>query len=98
MRLGFLLEAYRRVEDGGNREPINGKRADNFESAIAEIQLLGTEEQVGMAKKLAHDIASGEVASSDLLLRSLRNDLREELGLNVIHEDPVHFRWQPKKA
>lgn len=42
VRLRFLLDAYRRLEAGASRGPIHEtKFADGFESAIADIQLLG---------------------------------------------------------
>ena len=96
VRLGFLLEAYRRLEAGASRGPIHdSKFADGFESAIADIQLLGTTEQSKMAKDLACAIASvSPDASAGSLLLSLRNDLRRELNLEPLGEAPIHFRLQ----
>jgi len=58
LRLTFLLEAYRRLEAGACRGSLEGTNfANGFESAIADIQLLGTPEQVLMAKDVATSIA-----------------------------------------
>ena len=97
VRLSFLLEAYRRLEAGASRGAIHGgKFAAGFESAIADIQLLGTTEQSKMAKDLAHAIASrAPEASAGPLLLSLRDEFRRELDLEELGEAPVHFRLQP---
>ena len=66
---------------------------NDFEAAIADVQLFGTEAQVRMAKDLATAIAKHDKnASTGPLLLSLRDALREELDLGVINECPIHFR------
>jgi len=50
IKIGYLIEAYRKLERVSNSENPDRK---NFETAIADIQLLGTRRQV----KLAQDIA-----------------------------------------
>jgi hypothetical protein len=58
IRVGYLIEAYRQLEAGTNRGSIDGTEyGRGFESAIADIQLFGTAEQVRLAKQLAIDIA-----------------------------------------
>ena len=97
IRVQYLLEAYRRLEAGTCRGSIHGTDfAAPFESAIADIQLLGTIEQARMAKELATAIAQRrDDASAGTLLMSLRDALREELNLDLINEKPVHFRLKP---
>lgn len=96
VRRGFLLEAYRKLEAGASRGPLHDSGfADGFESAIADIQLLGTKKQVKMAKELSRAIATGaEDASAGPLLLSLRDELRRELDLEALGEAPIHFRLQ----
>lgn len=96
LRLTFLIEAYRKLESGASREPLDmTDYVKGFESAIADIQLFGTGEQVRMAKLLAQNIASRRSdASTGPLLLSLRDELREQLNLEVIREEPLHFRIQ----
>lgn len=94
LRLSFLLEAYRRLEAGASRGSLEATDfAVGFESAIADIQLLGTVEQVRLAKNLAIGIArrDPQVSAGPLLL-SLRDELREHLGLQALGEEPLHFR------
>ncbi len=90
----YLIRAYRGLEDGACRGSIAGTEyGKKFESAIADIQLFGTEAQVRMAKELANAIAeSRNDASSGPILLLLRDDLRKEIGLDAIKEEPVHLR------
>jgi hypothetical protein len=96
VRLTFLLDAYRRLEAGASRGAIHdSKFADAFESAIADIQLLGTLRQSTMAKELARSIAAREPeTSAGPLLLSLRDELRRALDLESVGEAPIHFRLQ----
>ena len=96
IRLGFLLDAYQRLEAGASRGPIHGSKfGEGFESAIADIQLLGTTDQSKMAKDIATAIAARELeASVGPLLLSLRDELRQELELKTLGEAPIHFRLQ----
>jgi hypothetical protein len=96
VRVSFLLDAYRRLEAGASRGPIHdSKFADGFESAIADIQLLGTTEQSRIARELAVAIASHAAgASAGPLLVSLRDELRRELDLGPLRESPIQFRFQ----
>ena len=98
IRVQYLIEAYRRLEAGTCRGAIHGtKIGDEFESAIADIQLFGTDNQVRMAKELAAAIAEHKSeASAGSLLLSLRDVLRSELDLGELNEEPVHFRLAPK--
>lgn len=94
IRVQYLIEAYRHLEAGTCRGPIHETEfGKGFESAIADIQLFGTDEQARMAKELATAIATRqEHVSAGTLLMSLRNALRQELNLGAINEEPIHFR------
>ena len=98
-RISFLIEAYRRLEAGACRGSLEGTTfAAGFESAIADIQLLGTPEQVRLAKEMAGSIARRDPqASAGPLLLSLRDELREHLGLSSLGEEPLHFRLKLKE-
>lgn len=95
IRTEYLIRAYRGLEDGANRGSISGTEyGKKFESAIADIQLFGTEAQARMAKELANAIAERRKdASSGPILLSLRDDLRKEIGLSAIKERPIHLRF-----
>lgn len=96
VRVQYLIEAYRRLEAGVGRGSIDSSRefARGFESAIADIQLFGTDDQVQIAKNMATTISTRrEGASVEPLLLSLRDALRAELGLGKIKGNPFHFRF-----
>ena len=82
MRIQFLLEAYRRLEAAANRPESGKEEQDKFESALADIQLLGTKTQI---EELMHFLEQWNSlegnASINPLLELLRTHLREELGL-----------------
>ena len=84
LRIQYLIEAYRRLEDASNRIHPSRENEKALESAIADIQLFGSEEQVELAIAFALDLAGHRGASVDALLESLRSDLRKQLDLGVI--------------
>lgn len=55
----------------------------DFESAIADIQLLGNVDQVKLAHAFAQENSSNGRGSLDELLNSLRLELRRELELEI---------------
>lgn len=93
MRIQFLLEAYRRLEAAANR-PEGGKdEQDKFESALADIQLLGTKSQIEELIRFLGEWNSHGNASINPLLELLRTHLREELSLeNSVPEIKI-FRF-----
>ena len=93
LRVQFLLEAYRRLESASNRPHKTEEQALAFESAVADIQLLGTTEQVAATVRFLRAHASGHDAQLDEALRLLRNDLRQEIGLSGKVENAVVFRF-----
>lgn len=93
LRIQFLLEAYRRLESAANRDGKTVEQRLAFESAVADIQLLGTKEQVAATVAYLHQHAAGAGAQIDSVLRLLRGDLRKELGLSGKVENAVVFRF-----
>lgn len=87
LRVTYLLEAYRRLEDAGNR-PLQkgGRHSHDIETAIADIQLLGTPEQVKLAQAFAIEFAESRTGSFDPILQSLRRSLRSELELEPVDD------------
>lgn len=81
-RVAYLLEAYRRLENAGNRRMTKESELwRDIESAIADIQLLGTPNQITLASEFVVAFAEGGTASFDAILYDLRNSLRKELDL-----------------
>lgn len=91
MRIAYLLEAYRKLEDASNRDDPE-RTWPKFESAIADIQLLGSPEQVALARSFALDMAQHSTAPLDPLVNDLRRSLREELELLPVKENVVYLR------
>lgn len=97
LRITYLLEAYRRLEDAGNRsDPL--RSWPQLESAIADIQLLGSPAQVGLARRFAHNMAHDHTASLDEIINDLRQSLRKELQLPFVEESVVYFRFAEEGA
>lgn len=93
LRIAYLLEAYRRLEAAANRPIKTLEQAHAFEAAVADIQLLGTQEQAQTTIEYLNQHASGEDARIDKVLRVLRKDLRREMGLSGDIENGVVFRF-----
>jgi hypothetical protein len=102
MRIQFLLEAYRRLEAAANRPESGKQEQDNFESALADIQLLGTKIQIeGLMDYLDEWNESERNASINPLLELLREHLRTELKLETDIPSIKIFRFEnrnPNKA
>jgi hypothetical protein len=92
LRVTYLLEAYRKLEDASNRNDPD-RTWPLFESAIADIQLLGSPAQVGLARRFALDMAQHHTAPLDPLVNDLRRSLREELELPEVIETVVYLRF-----
>jgi Tfp pilus assembly protein PilO len=101
LRVNYLLEAYRKLEGAAN--PSNPKlKRDQLESAIADIQLLGSPLQVKMASEFARSLADtrsladNSQSSLDDLLFNLRESLRKELHLEGVNEKIIFLRFFDK--
>ena len=95
MRIQFLLEAYRRLESAANRPEAGKEEQDKFESALADIQLLGTKPQIEeLMRFLAAWNSTG--ASINPLLELLRAHLREELKLEKDVPGIKIFRFEDR--
>ena len=92
LRVTYLLEAYRKLEDAGNRSDSE-RTWPLFESAIADIQLLGSPNQVKLARRFALDMAQHHTALLDPLVNDLRQSLRKELELPEVRETVVYLRF-----
>jgi len=77
-RIDYLLNAYRALDDAGNRRTPTGEQERAMESAIADVQLLGTSDQIELANAFSAAFANDGHADTSPLLESLRQDLRSE--------------------
>ena len=91
VRTEYLLSAYRRLDAMSNRD-MTVQHEDDLESAVSDIQLLGTPEQVRLAEELARDFADARTADTGPLLEALRVDLRKELRLDPVEPRRIWLR------
>jgi len=86
MTVQYLLDAYRRLENSSCRGQKQEEYDEQFQTALADIQLLGSAAQVNLAKEIAGLVGSGtgESVSITPLLEALRKDLRVVLGLTDV--------------
>jgi hypothetical protein len=94
LRIQYLIDAYRRLESAANR---TNAVMEGLESAVADIQLLGSPEQVRLAREFALEFAAAGGAGLEDLLESLRADLRRELDLRDPATRIIHLRIVPGK-
>lgn len=96
LRVQYLLEAYRRLEAASYRTSSDLPEAQRaFESAVADIQLLGTRAQIDALQAFLDDFLRGvKGAKVDDALKLLRNDLRKELSLEIDVPPVRIFRFE----
>jgi len=75
----YLINAWRTLESASNRSDISYNV--KLETAIADIQLLGTQKQIELAQQFAVQMSQTGRGDSLELLIQLREDLRKELKL-----------------
>lgn len=92
MKISYLIEAFRLIESASNRRDFEHKVL--LEKALADIQLFGSLEQIVLAKELASQFVKSNIFEASKLLTSLRNDLREELGLKQTDEGWLILRME----
>lgn len=96
--LEHLIKTYRTLEHEIVHRELNDDTHQKLELVITDIQLFGLEEQIILAKKLANDIAKKDEFWLDDLINSLRDDLRQQLGLKKIEGNVTWLRKNmPKK-
>lgn len=74
---------------------------DAVEASLSDIILLGTEEQVRLAARAAHELSAGKLVHTEELVVSLRAFIREALDLDPIPADleiPVQGPARPSAS
>ena len=81
----YKMELWRLIDksNGLAAETVGDKSYDaaNWEEIVREIQLLGTDEQIAMVKKIAAAIGTDKDVPFVPLMKSLQDELRHELGM-----------------
>ena len=90
--LNFLIPTYRTLSKlipytrAGRAEEID----DDLQSAMADLQFLGTPEQIQMAQDFMNNAVQRHSVNPEPLLTSLRDELRKELGKEKVFGS---LRW-----
>lgn len=94
IRINFMIESYRKLENGSSRGTAQNSYSDNLQSALADIQLLGSPNQAGIARDIARSLGdgSGKIVTINKLLLALRSELRSELNLPPISDQLIILR------
>jgi hypothetical protein len=79
VRVQNLVECYRKLSRSSNRRDLPSV-AEDLESAVADIQLFGTEKQANQVGDLVKAMKA-RPASADDLMKGLRDEVRSELCL-----------------
>lgn len=83
-RVSFLLDAYRKLIDASERDGLSAQRKDNLEAALADVMLLGGQDEMQATDRFQRDFVEGRSASLLPVIESLRKSLRSELDLPEI--------------
>ena len=99
MRIAYLLEAFRRLERVALRDRLDELEQflPDLESAVADIQLLGSPEQVLLAKRLVGKLLEERKMDLHALLAELRRTLRSELQLEQVPDNIAVLRFSKEK-
>lgn len=81
-RLKAMIAAYRAL--AGSFSPALPGDRQAQEEALADLVLFGTPRQVELAAACARALAIGTIPETDALVRDLRADIRDQLGLDPI--------------
>lgn len=87
----YLIQAWGKLEKASNRK--DNRYNTEIETAIADIQLFGTNRQIELAQQIAEEIARNEESSALDLLVLLREDLRKELKLERVPRKFLFLRF-----
>lgn len=99
-RVEYLVSAYRRLIDAANRSNgMSTDQAQQLESALSDIVLLGDDAEVEAAQEFMVSMAVSGGADLDSVIEALRSSLRRELGLTASPlPRPYNLRITPGPA
>jgi hypothetical protein len=92
LRVQYLIGAYRRLATATERKETDAAYFADLDSALVDVQLFGSADQIAAAQRFAKELAEHRAAQLTELLASLRDDLREELKLNRVKGPLVVLR------
>lgn len=95
MQTDYLIKAFQLLANSANRpfEP-GAQHLKDIECSLANIQLFGSKKQVQLVEDFTNEFAKTNSASLDPLLNSLRQDLRKELGYDLLNGNIKWVRFE----
>lgn len=100
VRVQTLFETYSKLESYVGKD-VTQESIDELAIALAEIQVLGSNEQIGLAWNFYEEVKS-QRELKDLqigeLLRSIRDSIRKDLSLIPCTKKIFHFRASVKSG
>ncbi len=89
----YLIDTYMAIEAVTCRGPV---KLDGLETAMARIQLLGSDRLISVAQNFMTEFKSG--GDTGAILTQLRNELRSEIGIETTQSKLLFFRETQKKV
>ena len=97
IRLNYLIDSYSKLTNFSHRPPDpKASYEQDFESAIATIQLFGTKKQIEEVYRIYDEYPKTHIINLDPLINDLRSDLRKELGSDTVSSSVMWVRLNPK--
>jgi hypothetical protein len=93
LRSRYLLDIDRKLERSCGK-PVTREMADDIEIALADLQLLGSTEQVKLAREYIDRYGNQSLGGINVgpIMEDIRNSIRGELGLERTERPVNHFR------
>jgi len=93
LRLRYLLDAYRALENFAGWEPPFDKRhVEDLEKAVADIQLFGSQTQSDQLSRVFTEKAVQGESDLNVVINELRTALRKELDLPALQGNVTWLR------
>jgi len=97
LRLEYLIEAYRALENfAGRQPPFSSNHVEALEKAVADIQLFGSQSQVDLLNKAFEEKRETGGAGLNEIINELRAELRMELDLPELNSPVTWLRFDSK--
>jgi len=94
IKLTYLIDAYRKMAYSSQRTTNYEHFKFDMESAISDIQLFGSKEQIELLNKAIVDLNKHKIGlDADLILNNLRDELRKEINLELINSNVQWVRF-----
>jgi hypothetical protein len=98
LRIEYLINAYRALENSGDREFVTPEQVRGAEIAVSDIVLLGHRREIEVAEEVLTAISKNGGGSVLPLVKALRASLRSELNLERVDTPITSLRWTPTNA